>query len=92
MVEKVGQIDFESICPLLLKSRTMSSNLEEELDILRTEFENSQTVIENNKLMLLKLTRTIKKLMSIINDASQNKYKAMEEEVREVVIYLEQER
>ena len=67
-------------------------NLEEELDILRTEFENSQTEIANNKLMLLKLSRTIKKLMTIINDASQNKYKAIEEEVREVVIYLEQER
>ena len=70
----------------------MSVNLEEELNILRTELENTQDEIERNKIMLLKLSRTVKKLMSIINDASQNKYKAIEEEVREVVIYLEQER
>jgi hypothetical protein len=68
----------------------MSMNLEEELNILRTEFENSQTIIENNKLMLLKLSRTMMKLLTIINDTSQNRYKYMEEEVREVLIYLEQ--
>ena len=70
----------------------MSMNLEEELNILRTEFENSQDEIERNKIILLKLSRTVKKLMSILNDVSQNKYKAIENDVHEVVIYLEQER
>ncbi len=70
----------------------MSMNLEEELNILRTEFENSQDEIERNKIMLLKLSRTVKKLMTIINDASQDKYKAIENDVHEVIIYLEQER